>query len=172
MGFRLSGASNYQLERAHPDLRKVVERAIQLTRCDFKVQEVARSEARQKQLVAGGASWTMNSRHLPKVPAANPELGPVAHAADLVPLFDFDGDGRAELRWDWSLCYVVAAAVRLAAIELGVRVTWGGVWDRCLNDLGEDMEGEVAAYVARRKAAGKRAAIDGPHFELEWRAYP
>jgi peptidoglycan L-alanyl-D-glutamate endopeptidase CwlK len=172
MAFVLGGSSKYQLERAHPDLCKVIERAIQLTRCDFKVQEVARSAARQKQLVASGASWTMNSRHLPKVPAARPELGPVSHAADLVPLFDFDGDGRAELRWDWALCYQVAAAMRQAAIELGVRITWGGAWDICLNDLGEDMEDEVAAYVSRRKAAGKRAAIDGPHFELEREVYP
>ena len=39
-------------------------------------------------------------------------------------------------------------------------------------DLAGDMGDEVAAYVARRKAAGKKAFLDGPHFELPASVYP
>lgn len=41
-----------------------------------------------------------------------------------------------------------------------------------LADLAGDMDDEVAGYVARRKAAGKKAFLDGPHFELPASIYP
>ena len=76
-----------------------------MTPVDFQVYEGLRTRARQAKLVASGASQTMDSRHLPGADG-------LGHAVDLVPLIDFDGDGNAELRWDWNLCYKVADAVR------------------------------------------------------------
>ena len=163
--FALGSKSRQNLSGVHPDLVRVVERAIEVTPVDFRVHEGLRTRARQTKLVASGASRTMNSRHLPGT-------GGLGHAVDLVPLIDFDGDGRSELRWDWSLCYRVAEAVRRASIELKVPIRWGGVWDRTLADLGDDLEDDVADYVARRKAAGKRAFLDGVHFELPASIYP
>lgn len=164
MTFALGSKSRTNLQGVHPDLVRVVERAIELTGVDFQVFEGLRTRARQAKLVASGASQTMDSRHLP----GRDGLG---HAVDLVPLIDFDKDGRAELRWDWSLCYRVALAMRAASIELQVPIRWGGVWDRALADLA-DPEDEVAEYVARRKAQGKKAFLDGPHFELPASIYP
>ncbi|ANT45272.1 endolysin [Xanthomonas phage Xoo-sp2] len=164
MTFALGSKSRTNLQGVHPHLVQVVERAIQVTSVDFQVFEGLRTRQRQAKLVAQGASQTMDSRHLP----GRDGLG---HAVDLVPLIDFDQDGRAELRWDWSLCYKVALAVRVASIELQVPIRWGGVWDRALADLA-DPEDEVAEYVVRRKAIGKKAFLDGPHFELPASVYP
>ena len=163
--FALGTKSRQSLSGVHPDLVRVVERAIEVTSIDFQVYEGLRTRARQAKLVASGASQTMDSRHLP----GNGGLG---HAVDLVPLIDFDGDGKAELRWDWSLCYRVADAVRRASMELQVPIRWGGVWDQALADLAGEMDDEVAGYVARRKAVGKKAFLDGPHFELPASVYP
>lgn len=163
--FVLGTKSRQSLAGVHPDLIRVVERAIQVTSVDFQVYEGLRTRARQAKLVAQGASQTMDSRHLP----GSDGLG---HAVDLVPLIDFDGDGKAELRWDCNLCYRVADAVRRASLELQVPIRWGGVWDKTLADLAGDMEDEVAGYVTRRKAAGKKAFLDGPHFELPSSIYP
>ena len=163
--FALGSKSRQSLSGVHPDLVRVVERAIEVTPVDFQVYEGLRTRARQAKLVASGASQTMDSRHLP----GNGGLG---HAVDLVPLIDFDGDGKAELRWDWSLCYRVADAVRRASMELQVPIRWGGVWDQALADLAGEMDDEVAGYVARRKAVGKKAFLDGPHFELPASVYP
>lgn len=164
MTFALGSKSRTNLQGVHPHLVQVVERAIQVTSVDFQVFEGLRTRQRQAKLVAQGASQTMDSRHLP----GRDGLG---HAVDLVPLIDFDQDGRAELRWDWSLCYKVALAMRVASIELQVPIRWGGVWDRALADLA-DPEDEVAEYVVRRKAIGKKAFLDGPHFELPASIYP
>lgn len=164
MTYALGSKSRTNLQGVHPHLVRVVKRAIQVTQVDFQVFEGLRTRQRQAKLVAQGASQTMDSRHL----QGRDGLG---HAVDLVPLIDFDEDGRAELRWDWSLCYKVAQAMRVASVELQVPIRWGGVWDRALADLA-DPEDEVAEYVARRKAQGKKAFLDGPHFELPASSYP
>ena len=53
----------------HTDVVRVVERAIQITTQDFRVQESLRMHERQAALVARGASRTMNSRHLTATPS-------------------------------------------------------------------------------------------------------
>lgn len=151
--FILSKKSLSRLEGVHDDLVRVVKRAIEFTQIDFTVLEGVRSKARQAQLVASGASKTMDSRHL------------TGHAVDLAAYV------AGSPRWDWPLYHKLAEAVQQAAIELGTPVVWGGVWDKLLNDLG-DTEDEVAQYVVRRKALGKKAFIDGPHFELSRKEYP
>lgn len=142
-----------RIQGVHPDLVKVVERAIQITPVDFTVLEGLRTIQRQQELLKSGATTTLKSRHL------------TGHAIDLGA---FVG---GEVRWDWPLYYKLAEAVKQAAIELSTPIVWGGVWDKLLNDLG-DTEDEVAQYVVRRKALGKRAFIDGPHFELSRKEYP
>lgn len=151
--FILSKKSRDRLAGVHPDLVKVVERAIEITEIDFTVLEGARSKARQAQLVASGASKTMDSRHL------------TGHAVDLAAYV------AGSTRWDWPLYYKLAEAVQQAAKELSVQIVWGGVWDRVLNQIGDPAD-EVASYVQRRKALGKKAFIDGPHFELSRKEYP
>lgn len=62
--FIFGKASESNLIGVHPDLVKVVRRALEITPIDFKVIEGCRTVERQRELVKDGASQTMNSRHL------------------------------------------------------------------------------------------------------------
>lgn len=112
MAFVLGQRSLDRLNGVHPDLVKVVRRAIQLTPVDFTVLEGLRTVERQKQLVAQGASKTMKSRHI------------TGHAVDLAPVID------GEVRWDWPLYKKIAPAIKQAAKEVKVPIEWGGDWLR------------------------------------------
>lgn len=158
MSYVLGKRSKEKLVGVHPDLVRVVERAIEITRQDFAVNEGLRTTERQRRLVASGASQTMNSKHLKQADG-------YGHAVDLVPYGDFDGNGTSEISWHWTHFYPIAHAMREAAKILGVRVRWGGCW-QVLNDTDLDTEVLVQNYAAARKAQGKRAFMDGPHFEL------
>ena len=127
MTYALGKRSLERLVGVHPDLVRVVKRAIELTDHDFSVIEGLRTLETQRAYVAKGASKTMNSRHL------------TGHAVDLAAYIG------AEVRWDWPLYHKIAAAMKLAAKELGVAIVWGGDW---------------ASFA------------DGPHFELDRRVYP
>ena len=107
MNFQLGQRSRERLKGVHPDLVKVVERAIELTEYDFSVVEGVRSLETQKAYVAKGASKTMNSRHL------------TGHAVDLYPV------GRPT---PWERCRAIADAMIQAAKELHVPIVWGGSW--------------------------------------------
>jgi len=152
--YKLGQASKKELQGVHPDLVAVVQRAIELTVQDFAVHDGIRTLAEQKKLVASGASQTLDSRHI------------TGHAVDLVPYIN------GKLRWEWDPIYMIADAVRVAAQELGTPIRWGGAWDIDFTASSESPEDLVAQYVARRKAAGLRAFIDGPHFELPKAQYP
>lgn len=108
--FKLSEKSLRRLAGVHPDLVKVVKRAIEITPIDFVVIEGLRTEERQKYLVAKGASKTMNSYHL------------TGHAVDIAPLVD------GQVSWDWKYYRELAPAMKQAAKELDVDITWGGDW--------------------------------------------
>lgn len=110
MAFRLSSRSLSRLDGVHPDLVRVVKRAIEITPVDFMVTEGLRSIERQRELHKIGASRTMNSRHL------------TGHAVDLAAVVG------GKVRWDWPLYYKLAEAVKLAAAQEGVRIEWGGDW--------------------------------------------
>jgi peptidoglycan L-alanyl-D-glutamate endopeptidase CwlK len=114
------------------------------------VYDGIRTYKEQEQHVKNGTSQTMESKHLE------------GRAVDLVPWVE---SGPV---WDWEKIYPIAAAMDKAATELGIAnlITWGGVWDRKLSDLNGNYKAAVEDYVARRKAAGKSAFIDGPHFEI------
>jgi peptidoglycan L-alanyl-D-glutamate endopeptidase CwlK len=97
----------------HPDLRRVLDRALQDSPLDFVVIEGLRTLARQKQLVASGASQTLNSRHL------------TGHAIDLLPI---GPDGKSA--FDWPLYDKLGPAVKAAAEAEGVALDWGGDWKK------------------------------------------
>jgi peptidoglycan L-alanyl-D-glutamate endopeptidase CwlK len=98
------------LDSIHEDLAAVVRHAAELSPLDFIVTEGLRTIARQKQLVAQGASRTMRSRHL------------TGHAVDLAAVLD------GEVRWDWPLYGKLADAMKAAAEDLQIPIEWGGDW--------------------------------------------
>jgi peptidoglycan L-alanyl-D-glutamate endopeptidase CwlK len=100
------------LKGIHPDLRRVIDRALQDSPLDFIVIEGLRTMQRQRELVASGASKTMNSRHL------------TGHAVDLLPI------GRNGAAFDWPLYDKLGPAVKAAADAEGVEITWGGDWTK------------------------------------------
>jgi len=102
----LTARDRERLRGVHPDLVRVVDRARRETA--FMVIEGLRTQERQRQLVAQGASKTLRSRHL------------TGHAVDL---------GPVPLDWnDWPAFRAMAGAVLRAADEEGVAVEWGGNW--------------------------------------------
>jgi peptidoglycan L-alanyl-D-glutamate endopeptidase CwlK len=123
VGFRLSKRSLDKLEGVKPELAAVVKRAIELTEVDFVVVQGNRTQAEQDALYAQGrtkpgpkVTWTRNSRHIG------------GSAVDLAPYFDgainWDNDGKL------GLYPQIAAAMTVAADELGVAITWGGSWKK------------------------------------------
>ena len=110
MSYTLGPRSLSRLDGVHPDLVRVVKRAIEISDIDFTVLEGVRTKARQSQLVAAGASQTMNSRHI------------TGHAVDLGAMVG------GEVRWDWPLYKQVATAMKVAAQQLNIPIVWGGDW--------------------------------------------
>lgn len=99
------------LKGVHPDLRRVIDRALADSPLDFTVIEGLRTPERQTQLVASGASKTLNSRHI------------TGHAVDLLPIGP-NGKGA----FDWPLYDRLGPAVKQAAAKEGVAIVWGGDW--------------------------------------------
>ena len=124
---RYSKRSLSSLKGIHPDLRRVIDRALQESPLDFIVIEGLRTMQRQRELYASGASKTMNSRHL------------TGHAVDLLPI------GKDGAAFAWPLYDKLGPAVKAAADAEGVKIDWGGDWTKFR---------------------------DGPHFQLDWDAYP
>lgn len=154
MTFTLGRASLANLSGVHPDLVRVAHRAIELTTQDFGVFEGLRSAARQAEYLKRGVTKTMKSKHLRQADG-------FGHAVDLVPYID------GSLRWEWGAIYPIAAAMQRAAQELGVTLTWGGVWDRRIGQLevgATALEAAVHAYSARHPGPD---FLDGPHYQLD-----
>jgi len=118
--FRFSKRSLGNLQGVHPSLVHVAHKALALSECDFTVTEGLRSTARQRELVAKGASRTMNSQHL----CQNDGYG---HAIDVYPYWGgklHTEDSRENLaKYD-----EIAEAFKAAAAELEIGIIWGGDW--------------------------------------------
>ena len=155
MTYRLGTLSASRLQEVQVDLARVVRRAIEITEQDFQVYEGLRDLERQRELVAKGASRTLDSYHLAD------KYGQ-SHAVDLVPWI------AGKLQWQDGPCLVVAKAMHRAAKQFMVPVTWGGCWDLRLTQLNpDDLEGEIDSYVARYvKDHGKKPLVDRPHFQV------
>lgn len=116
MGYKLGKKSLSNLKGVHPDLVKVVKRAIELTECDFTVIEGLRTKQRQAQLLKEKKTTTMNSRHL------------TGHAVDLAAWVIPEGSDKGTVSWDWKYYEQIADAMKKAALELKIPIEWGGDW--------------------------------------------
>ena len=106
----LNAKSLERLTGVHPDLVKVIKKAAEITDTQFIVTEGLRTLARQKQLLAAGATRTLKSRHI------------TGHAVDLAVVVD------GEVRWDWPLYKKLSENVKKAAASVGIPIEWGGDW--------------------------------------------
>lgn len=156
-----NATSEKRLIGVHPDLVRVVRRAKakmleQAGPLSFVIAEGVRTKERQRELVAVGASRTMESRHI------------TGHAIDLGAIVD------GTYRPDWPLYYALANVMLWAAIQESVTIVWGGAWDRVMTiDFTADAETESSQYIVRKHAEGvRRPFVDGPHFELWKGRYP
>lgn len=134
---KFSARSLKNMNGIHPDLRRVLDRALQDSPLDFVVIEGLRTKERQKQLVASGASQTINSRHL------------TGHAVDLLPIGP-NGKGA----FDWPLYDRLGPAVKAAADAEGVALDWGGDWNKFKD--GPHFELDRAAYPAEDWTTGNK----------------
>jgi peptidoglycan LD-endopeptidase CwlK len=150
MTYKLGARSIDNLSGVHPDLVKVVKRAIEITEQDFTVIEGLRTKERQKELVKRGASKTMNSRHL------------TGHAVDLAVWKD------GAISWDtgtpsmyyelsdndsYELYQEIGTSMLMAAKELRIPIRWGADWDGDYRHSDERF-------------------LDWVHFELQRKYYP
>lgn len=172
MAYRFGKTSLERLSGVHPRLQRLMHRAIQLTEVDFSISQGLRTLRDQQNLYAKGrtraqldakglthinpapgpaVTWTLNSTHL------------FGQAVDVAAL------PHGVLSWNEMFYAQIADAVRQAARELNIAVTWGGVWDTEITRIGwVDLMDAVREYKARYEAAnpGKKAKLDLPHFEL------
>jgi peptidoglycan L-alanyl-D-glutamate endopeptidase CwlK len=100
------------MEGINPDLRKVCDRALELSLYDFMITDGKRTIEEQRHYVSIGASQTMSSNHL------------TGHAIDFAILIN------GKVRWEFPLYEEVSRAFKQAAKELGVKIIWGGDWKR------------------------------------------
>jgi len=107
---RFSQRSYNSLNGVNPKLIAVATLALKLSPVDFVVTEGLRTASRQRELVAQGASQTMNSKHL------------LGRAVDVAAL-----DGGT-VSWNFELYHQIANAFKEAAGMLGVAIEWGGDW--------------------------------------------
>lgn len=115
--YRLDARSERNFGGVHPDLVRVLRFAhFKLAQSNPRLSFIGtcglRTAAQQRELLASGASTTMDSRHLS------------GHAYDIAATIN----GR--LSWDWPLYYQLASVIKQAAAELNVPVEWGGDWKK------------------------------------------
>jgi peptidoglycan L-alanyl-D-glutamate endopeptidase CwlK len=129
MSFKFSQRSLDNLLECEDDLMNVACLALKYSPYDFGITCGLRTIEEQKELVKNGKSQAMKSRHLPNDKGLSEALDIVVYV-----------NGGAV----WGIRYYrkVAQAFFRAAIELGVQIEWGGLWE---------------------------TFVDGPHFQLRKR---
>lgn len=140
-GFTLNKRSLDRLVGVHPDLVRVVRRAIELSTQDFMVLEGVRTIERQRELYEQGRTkpgkvitWTMQSKHIDGL------------AVDLVP---------SPVDWNTLNKFdAIAAAMFAAAKDWGVAIRWGADWDGDGNPR-ERGETDSPHFELDRKTAAK-----------------
>lgn len=170
MSFKFSQRSLNRAKRVDPKLMKVATRALAICGVDFGItEEQSRTAAEQQKKFDRGVSKVRPG------PKAKHMIQPdgFSKGLDLVPFIDgaFQwGDAQWNVRTRAGKViapfYEIAAAMRQAAIEQGVTIRWGAVWDRALNDLPEGPQAMRAAVEAYKVRHAGPDFLDGPHFEL------
>lgn len=163
MSYTFGEASEARLKGLHPDLVKVIRRALQLSEIDFTLMEGVRTDEQcfinfgkgrtAQQCRAGGCPPSYARPNAPKVTWLTKALGSnhrkkndgYGHAIDIYPYPVSLVLGKNS-GWE-PLFDKIAKAMFAAAKELNVKIRWGADWD--LDNLPRE-----------------RGETDNPHFEL------
>lgn len=113
--FKLSNTSLRRLEGVHPDLVRVIKKAITITPIDFGISEGLRDIETQKRYLAEKKTTTLNSKHLPQGDG-------YSHAVDIYVLVN----GKAN--YEHNYFRKAIQAIFTVAIEEGVQVEVGALW--------------------------------------------
>ncbi len=114
----LSPRALRELTGVHPALVAVVTLAWTYLNSDYEVIDGIRTHAEQRNYVRRGVSRTMNSYHLPW------KGNGLGHATDIVPMVN----GVPKWPNAYAAWKDIEQAMKRAARELGVPITWGGDW--------------------------------------------
>jgi len=156
MSYKLSKRSLKRLDGVHPQLVETVKIALgKYAVYDFGVTCGVRDLKTQKKLLKSGASKTLKSKHLVQSDG-------YSHAVDLVA---YDGS----VRWEMPYYIATAEAMRDAAQEVGLAMTWGACWhvkDYCAVE--EDCDDLMDDYIALRRSQSRKAFLDGPHWQARF----
>jgi peptidoglycan LD-endopeptidase CwlK len=139
MAFCLSKLSRDRLQSVPSDLVRVVERAIQITTQDFRVQEGLLTRESQPSWLRAAPDHALAASHRPRRRYWSRWMA--ARSA---------GNGKTTMQ--------------AAARELGVPVRWDGCWGSLFTI--ETPADSFADYVAACRATGQKPFLDRPHFEL------
>jgi len=132
--FIFGKASCLYLIGVHPDLIRVAKRALEISRYDFGINKSSvRTKEEQEHLLAMGKSKTLNSRHIAE-----------SNQCGLSCAIDINVYVGGKITWDIKYFRKVNQAFVTAAIELGVQIELGCLWE---------------------------SFIDGPHVQLGWKDY-
>lgn len=138
-----------QLATVESELRRVVMRARSWSKVPFEVSQGARTIEQQRQYFKEGKSKVNPDAYsTPEelYKAAKHVVGPGAPLSRAVDLFTPGQDGGS---YDAQALAYLAGIMDAAATSLGVKIRWGGDFDR---------DGIIME---------KGTFIDGPHFELD-----
>ena len=103
-----SKSSQDKLDTCHPDLIRLFNEVVKRTDCS--ILEGHRTMERQKELFRDGKSKTLGSKHL-----TQPSV-----AVDVMPY---------PIKWEDTLGqHKFAVTVLQTALEMGIKVKWGGTW--------------------------------------------
>ena len=116
MSYSFSKNSIKHMSGVHPDLIKLANRAIEISFIDFGVPYSGgiRTDEQQNSLFKAGAS------------KADGYIRKSKHQSGLALDFFAYVDGRAS--WKKDYLTIIAAAFMQAAIELDIKIVWGGWW--------------------------------------------
>ena len=153
--YKLGKKSLKKLQGVHPELVKVVKKAIQITEVDFTITDGVRTVAQQKALFNKGASKCDGRNKKSKHQIQSTGYG---HAVDLVPYIN------GQPRWEMGACIDIAKAMSEASKQTYLPIRWGGSWSNLTSNF--NPQDEMAEYTDRKRKQGSVPFLDGPHFEL------
>lgn len=116
MKYKFSKRSVNNLSDVHLSLWRVAVRALEISKYDFGITCGSRTVEEQELKVEEGSSLTMDSKHLIQADG-------FSHAIDFAVYVD------GKITWEHKYYRKVMQAFVTAAVELGVQIELGGLWE-------------------------------------------